>query len=340
MGLLWSILPMSLRFHEISEADHRILNPFDEEKLMLLAELCHLREGMRLLDLACGKGELLARWAQRHKVIGVGVDLSAVFIEAANARAYELDIIGQMTFIEGDAADYPQEHHQFDVVSCLGATWIGGGLVGTLNLMATALKPSGGLLIVGEPYWLETPTPEAAAALGYPVGSFATLEGTLDRFEANGLELIDMVLADGDNWDRYVASQWNTVHQWLRENPNDPDTPAMRLWIAKNRRDYLTYGRQTMGWGVFILAATHKASSSAPRVENHSRPVDVEIRDDMLWVGLHDGRVIGNPLAWYPWLQQATPDSQTAFDFDAFGINFSMLGKRIDVDALLRGRGE
>ncbi len=330
---------MSLRFHEISEANHHILNPFDEAKLMLLAELCHLREGMRLLDLACGKGELLARWAQRYKVIGVGVDLSAVFIEAANARAFELDIVGQMTFIEGDAADYPQEHHQFDIVSCLGATWIGGGLVGTLNLMATALKPSGGLLIVGEPYWLETPTPEAVAALGYPVESFATLEGTLDRFEANGLELIDMVLADSDNWDRHVASQWNTVHQWLRENPNVADAPVIREWMAKNRRDYLTYGRQTMGWGVFILAASHKVISAAPRVENPSRPIEVEIRDAMLWVGLYDGRVIGNPLAWYPWLESASLDAQMTFDIDAFGINWVMLEKRINVDALLRGHG-
>ena len=45
---------MSLRFHEISEKNHRILNPFTDEKLMLLGDVCRLREqtlvGRRALD--------------------------------------------------------------------------------------------------------------------------------------------------------------------------------------------------------------------------------------------------------------------------------------------------
>jgi hypothetical protein len=46
---------MSLRYHEISEANHRILNPFTEEKMILVGKICRLRPGMRQLDLACGK---------------------------------------------------------------------------------------------------------------------------------------------------------------------------------------------------------------------------------------------------------------------------------------------
>ena len=69
--------------HEIAEADHRILNPFTDEKLTLLGEVCRLRRGQRQLDLACGKGEMLARWAQRFGISGVGVDISGVFLDAA-----------------------------------------------------------------------------------------------------------------------------------------------------------------------------------------------------------------------------------------------------------------
>ena len=36
---------MSLRYHEIAEGNHRILNPFTEEKLMLLGQICRLRSG-------------------------------------------------------------------------------------------------------------------------------------------------------------------------------------------------------------------------------------------------------------------------------------------------------
>ncbi len=53
---------MSLRHHEIAEANHRILDPFTDEKLRLLGEIAGVGQGTRVLDLACGKGELLCRW--------------------------------------------------------------------------------------------------------------------------------------------------------------------------------------------------------------------------------------------------------------------------------------
>ncbi|MFC7099113.1 hypothetical protein ACFQQB_00515 [Nonomuraea rubra] len=46
---------MSLRFHEIAESGHRILNPLTDDKLNLLGEICDFAPGTRILDLACGK---------------------------------------------------------------------------------------------------------------------------------------------------------------------------------------------------------------------------------------------------------------------------------------------
>ncbi|HEX2620202.1 MAG TPA: class I SAM-dependent methyltransferase, partial [Phototrophicaceae bacterium] len=170
---------MSLRFHEIAEANHRIQNPLSEEKLALVGEICRPKEGMRQLDLACGKGEMLSQWAQKFGIRGVGVDISEVFIEAAKARAFDLEISDQVNFVVDDAADYPQEYHSFDIVSCIGATWIGSGLEGTLNLMKVALKEKDGLLLVGEPYWHELPPPNACAMMEIEQSTYATLEGTL-----------------------------------------------------------------------------------------------------------------------------------------------------------------
>lgn len=243
---------MSLKFHEISEANHRILNPFTEDKLMLLGEICRLQPEMRQLDLCCGKAELLCQWSYRWGIHGVGVDISPVFLAAARERAAEMGVQDRITLIEGDAGQYAAEANSFDVVSCIGATWIGGGLVGTLKLMQPALKP-GGLLLVGEPYWI-TPPPDAAyAAMGFGKDDFTSLVGTLDRIEAAGLELVEMVLADGNSWDRYAAAQWLTVDDWLRANPNDPEAPALRQWIADAKRVHLEYQRRYLGWGVFVL---------------------------------------------------------------------------------------
>ena len=243
---------MSLRYHEIAEANHRILNPFTEEKLMLLGQICRLRAGQSQLDLCCGKGEMLSRWANAYGITGTGVDISAVFLAAAQARAFELDVSNKLQFVESDAAQYPQDFHEFDVVSCIGATWIGNGLVGTLELMKPALKP-GGLLLVGEPYWTETPPLEACTAMEVGQDEFTSLLGTLEKMESAGCKLVEMVLADGNSWDRYAAAQWLTLSEWLRDNPNDPDAADLRAWHIRNQRAYLEYTRRYFGWGVFVL---------------------------------------------------------------------------------------
>lgn len=245
---------MSLRFHEIAETNHRILNPFTEDQLMLLGEICRIDSGTRQLDLCCGKGEMLSRWSAEWGLYGVGVDISKVFLDAARQRAAELGVLPRLTFVEGDAAQYPEDHHQFDIVSCIGATWIGNGLVGTLALMQKALKDQRSLLLVGEPYWIDEP-PQAAydVLVGGQVDAYVSLEGTLRRFESAGLELLEMVVADHHGWDRYEAMQWMSTFDWLEQHPDDPDAPALRRWIRDNRWAYLTYGRRYFGWGIFVL---------------------------------------------------------------------------------------
>ncbi|OGO58070.1 MAG: hypothetical protein A2V85_13145, partial [Chloroflexi bacterium RBG_16_72_14] len=207
--------------------------------------------GTRVLDLACGKGELLCRWAAWFGSGGVGVDLSPVFLGAAVARAAELRVSDRLTFLQGDAGTYQPEPGAFDIAACIGATWIGGGLIGTLGLLRPAI-PSGGLVLVGEPYWIEPPPDEALDAYGFAPDDYASLDGTLERFEASDLELVEMVLADGDSWDRYEASRWRTIAAWLAANPGDPDHDAMREFLDTNRRAYLRWGRRYLGWGVFV----------------------------------------------------------------------------------------
>jgi SAM-dependent methyltransferase len=238
--------------HEISEAGHRILNPYTEDKLMLLGEVCRLRPGQRQLDLACGKGEMLCRWADRFGTGGLGVDISEVFLGSARARAAELEVTDRVRFEHADAAGFDFTAESYDVVSCIGATWIGDGLVGTVELIRPALRDDG-LMLIGEPYWTDEPPTQAYAALGFGEDDFTSLPGTLDRIESAGMELVEMVLADGDSWDRYAAAQWWTVAEWLRANPDHADAPDMRTYLTESRTSHLTYGRRYLGWGVFVL---------------------------------------------------------------------------------------
>lgn len=237
--------------HEISEANHRILNPFTDEKLMLLGQVCRLEPGQRQLDLACGKGEMPCRWAQTFGITGLGVDISTVFLGAARKRAEELGVAELVTFNRADAADRDVADGAYDLVSCIGATWIGQGPAGTVELMRPRMA-EGGLMLIGEPFWNEPP-PAEAARTHHPIEEFASLVDTMEMFESVGMQLVEMVLADGDSWDRYVAAQWWTVNEWLQTNPDDADADVMRTKMEESRRWHLAYGRRYLGWGVFVL---------------------------------------------------------------------------------------
>ncbi|TMR13093.1 class I SAM-dependent methyltransferase [Nonomuraea zeae] len=232
-----------------------------DDKLDLLGQICRIPAGARQLDLACGKGEMLSRWAAEYGLRGVGVDISSVFLNAARTRAADLGVADQVDFVEADAGTYKDAPESYDIVSCIGATWIGGGLEGTLSLMRPQLRP-GGIALVGECYWVSPPPPEAGEALGM-TEEVTSLAGTAERIEGAGFELLEMVLADQDSWDRYVASQWWTISDWLLANPEDPDAPAMRDFLTRARRSHLEYGRQYLGWGVFVVRPVPPGTSDA-----------------------------------------------------------------------------
>lgn len=244
---------MNLRFHEIAETNHRIQSPLRPEQLIELGEICRVKENMRHLDLSCGRGELLCQWSLNFGSNGYGVDSSEVFIASAKARAYELEVSDKVNFVVDDVAAYPQSFHNFDIVSSIGGSWLVDGFTGTLKLMKSALKENGGYLLVGEPYWLKPPTHDVLNELNLEANTFTLLPGILDAIESVGLDLVEMRIASRENIDEYSSRQWHTVDQWLHENGKDPLAPALRQWMAHNRRMYLAYEREYMGWGVFVI---------------------------------------------------------------------------------------
>jgi SAM-dependent methyltransferase len=68
------------RSFTIRESGHRIHNPLTSRKLATLGEALNPPPGARVLDLACGSGELLCTWARDHRITGTGVDISTVFL--------------------------------------------------------------------------------------------------------------------------------------------------------------------------------------------------------------------------------------------------------------------
>jgi SAM-dependent methyltransferase len=143
----------------IRESSHRIHNPFTSDKLATLGQALNPPPGTRMLDLACGSGEMLCTWARDHQVTGTGINISTVFIAAAHARAVELHVDGQVSFVHGDASGYVASE-PVGMASCIGAMWIGGGVRGTVELLRRSLRPAG-VMLIDEPYWRQEPPGQA-----------------------------------------------------------------------------------------------------------------------------------------------------------------------------------
>src|SRR5512146_1881322 len=119
------------RIFNIAESAHRIHNPITPEKLASLGAALRLEPGARVLDLASGSGEMLCTWARDHGVTGTGIDMSQLYTEQARLRAEELGVADRVEFIHGDAAGYVSDE-KVSVAACVGASWIAGGVAGTV----------------------------------------------------------------------------------------------------------------------------------------------------------------------------------------------------------------
>ena len=241
------------KYYDITHKKHRICNPMSKDKLDGLFLLLDIKQGSKVLDIACGKGEPLIRLAELYNISGTGIDISPYHFKDCQKKKNERVPNSDIKLLEMDGAKYkPENNELFDLTMCIGACFVYNGFTGTINALKKMTKP-GGMIIIGEPYWLKEPDDEYLKMSGLKKEEFNSHYKNIDTGEKEGLNCIYTLVSSHDDWDHYETLQWWSAYDYVTVNPDDPDNSELLNKINKAKTEYLLYGRDTLGWAIYVF---------------------------------------------------------------------------------------
>ncbi|HEX7471771.1 MAG TPA: class I SAM-dependent methyltransferase [Candidatus Limnocylindrales bacterium] len=247
------------KFFDITHRDHVVCNPTSVARLDEVVGLLDLPPEPNVLDVACGKGEFLLRLAGTYGdgtgrgFRAVGVDISPFCIADVRAAAARRVPAAALELLEMGGADYRAAPASFDLACCLGASWIFNGHRGTLGALRAAVRP-GGQVLVGEPFWRSEPDQAYLSLSGMRRDEFGRHAENVEAGIAEGLVPLLALVSNGDDWDRYETLQWRAAARYAASHRDDPDVPELLERVDRSRHAYLTWGRATLGWALYLFA--------------------------------------------------------------------------------------
>jgi cyclopropane fatty-acyl-phospholipid synthase-like methyltransferase len=243
-----------LDFSALAHEGLAFMNPLAEEDVDEMIEALALDPGAHVLDLGCGKAEVLLRIVERYAdVSATGLDRSRVVLAEARRQAAERVPESKVTLLEQDVREYAPEPGTFDLVVSTGGVSFRGGVGGTLAVLAGFVAP-GGKLLFGEGYWREEPTAEYLVALGAAREELKDYEGTIGAAQDAGLELKRAVSSSVEDWDAYEDAWARNGERYADAHEGEEGVADLREWIATGRERYRELGgRETLGFALFLF---------------------------------------------------------------------------------------
>ncbi len=240
------------KFTTIAHRNHRFCNPLDPAVLGRAVDGLGLVAGDRVIDVGCGKASLLVDLAVRCRTLGLGVDINAAFLAEGRALAERRGVAAAVTLEEVEAARLDLAAASFALALCIGSTHAMGGYPETLRALLRLVRPAGHVL-VGQGYWKRPPDAEYLERLGATVDEMTTHEGNVKAGVSEGLIAAGAWVSSDDDWDRYEGLYADTIEDYVATHPGDPDAPAMLERIRRWRETYRRWGRDTLGFGLYLF---------------------------------------------------------------------------------------
>ena len=240
------------KFSSIAHRDHDYCNPVSPAKIERVLDLLPLDAASRVLDLGCGRGELALRIIERFGSTVIAVDRSELMLEAARERAQWTGALPKIHLDDTDISDYRADPETFHLCVMLGAGGIPGGMAGICRQLKTWTR-GGGYVLVGEGYWQRKPHADYLDFLGSKESEMLDHRGNVQAGVDAGLIPMHAVTSSPDDWDEYEWKYCRSIERYTRERPEDPDVPAMLERIRRWRDAYLRWGRDTLGFAVYLF---------------------------------------------------------------------------------------
>jgi SAM-dependent methyltransferase len=227
-------------------------NPVSEAAVDRLGAELDLAPGRRVLDVGCGRGGMLIRLLEASGAAGAGVDANAAAIARARASATARLAPGQSEFHAEPFDPARFAAATFDAALCVGSTHAMGGLWRALTILGSLTSPAGRLLI-GEGFWRQEPAAAYLEHIGGTPDEMTSLAGTAAVMRSAGFGVARIEETTDAEWDRYERGYLANVEAHAAAHPDDPEALAMRVHVRAWHDGYLRWGRDTMGFALFLL---------------------------------------------------------------------------------------
>jgi len=246
--------PDPFAFTTLAHEGRALLGPVDAASVeALLAQLPPAAEATppHVLDVGCGKGEILARTLARVGGRGLGLEPNPSFAAAARTRLARDLPADRAVVLEARLADVPLPEHAFAVAICTGALHAFGDWRDALAGLAR-LVPAGGVALLGPGYWRRPPEPAYLEAFGGREDEQHSLPETLAIAEDAGWQVIACHESTPAEWDDYEGAYAARVRAWCDRHPDDPAAAEHRARIERWADAYAQWGRDTMGYALVL----------------------------------------------------------------------------------------
>jgi SAM-dependent methyltransferase len=230
--------------------------PLPPECVSWLCKALKVREKAHVVDLGCGWGQLLVDIVLHlPQSTGTGYDSDQSLIEHATAVASTFAIEDRITF---SVADCTAVTKPCDVLICMGSTHAWACLEDALSSFKQTLRPEG-QLIIGVPYWENSPSDAACHALGTTQDGLPSEMSLRSLVSDSGFAITGFRASTLAEWDAFEIAWCASRVIWLRENPNHPDFAKHADQLEKHRAMWLDGYRTYLGFAVIV--ATKQSST-------------------------------------------------------------------------------